>query len=107
MSFSERTSLGAYIAIARKKKSLSQKELAALILNEDYQPISPQYLNDIEKDRRQPSSQHLLSQFASVLELDLNYLDYLVGKFPQDVRERNLSPQQFEVAFTAFRKNLT
>ena len=61
---------GRAIAKARKKKGLSQKELAALIEREAGAPISPQYLNDIEHDRRSPSSDHLVSQFAE----DLNDL---------------------------------
>ena len=49
------TSLGRLIASARKDKQLSQKELAALVLKEDGEAITPQYLNDIEHDRRSPS----------------------------------------------------
>ena len=75
------TSFGRHIAEARKKLSLSQKELAACIKREeDGEPISPQYLNDIERDRRSPSSDHLIQQFAKVLAVDADYLHYLAGK---------------------------
>ena len=50
------TSFGRAVASARKEKQLSQKELAGLIRKEDGQTITPQYLNDIEHDRRSPSS---------------------------------------------------
>jgi transcriptional regulator with XRE-family HTH domain len=43
---------GEIVAQARKRKLLSQKELAALIKKEDGQSISAQYLNDIERNRR-------------------------------------------------------
>ena len=43
-------SFGEVVATARKAKGLSQKELAALITKEDGEPISPQYLNDLERD---------------------------------------------------------
>jgi transcriptional regulator with XRE-family HTH domain len=98
------STFGAYIAEARKALKMSQKELAAKILREeDGQPISPQYLNDIEHDRRNPSSDHLIQQFADVLNLKMNYLQYLVGKLPDD-RPKNLSVKEVEKAFMAFRK---
>ncbi len=47
---------GLAIAKARKAKGLSQKELAALVVkDEEGGAISPQYLNDIEHDRRSPT----------------------------------------------------
>jgi len=98
---------GAYIAEARKALQMSQKELAALIKREeDGQPISPQYLNDIEHDRRSPSSDHLIQQFADVLKLKTDYLHYLVGKLPDEIRRKNLSEKDVEKAFMAFRKTV-
>jgi transcriptional regulator with XRE-family HTH domain len=96
---------GTYIVEARKKRKMSQKELAAKIKREeDDQPISPQYLNDIEHDRRSPSSDHLIEQFALVLDLAPDYLRYLLGKLPDD-RRKNLSEREVEKAFMAFRKS--
>ena len=45
---------GTIISEARRAAGLSQKELAAKVKKEDGQPISAQYLNDIEHDRRNP-----------------------------------------------------
>jgi transcriptional regulator with XRE-family HTH domain len=45
---------GTLISEARRSKGLSQKDLAAKVKKEDGQAISPQYLNDIEHDRRNP-----------------------------------------------------
>ena len=58
---------GQYIADARKRAGLSQKDLAAKLQKEDGDSISPQYLNDIEHDRRNAPSEHLLDQLADLL----------------------------------------
>lgn len=103
---SDPTTFGKYIADARKALHMSQKELAQRILREeDQQPISPQYLNDIERDRRSPSSDHLIHQFAHVLKIDPDYLHYLAGKLPEEIRQKNLSEEAVKNAFMAFRKS--
>ncbi len=56
-------SLGEQITKDRKAKEMSQKELAGLVRKEDGQPISPQFLNDLERDRRRPSNQ-ILKKFS-------------------------------------------
>jgi transcriptional regulator with XRE-family HTH domain len=99
------STFGAYIAEARKALPLSQKELASKIRREENdEPISPQYLNDIERDRRNPTSDHLIHQFAKVLRIDADYLHYLAGKLPDEIRQKNLSEDIVKAAFTAFRK---
>jgi len=105
MTKAEPITFGGYIAEARKKLKMSQKELAARIKREeDGEPISPQYLNDIERDRRNPSSDHLIQQFANALDLSADYLNYLAGKLPDDLRQKNLSEKTVEAAFAAFRR---
>jgi len=105
MTKAEPTTFGSYIAKARKNLALSQKQLAEQVLREeDEQPISPQYLNDIERDRRSPTSDHLIRQFARVLKIDADYLHYLAGKLPDEIRAKNLSEEAVRAAFTAFRK---
>jgi len=96
---------GSYIAAERKKKAISQKELAARIMREeDGKPISPQYLNDIERDRRQPTSDHLIHEFASVLEVEVDYLFYLAGTLPKEAKEARLGPKEAVEAMSAFRR---
>lgn len=98
--------LGSVIADARKAKGWSQKQLAETISREDDSgSISPQYLNDIERDRRSPSSDHMVKEFAKALDLDPDYLHYLNGRFPETERRQKLSPQQFKSAMVAFRKS--
>jgi transcriptional regulator with XRE-family HTH domain len=95
---------GRAIADARKKIGLTQKELAAKVLKEEGIAISPQYLNDIERDRRSPSSDWMIQQFAQALDLDTDYLHYLNGRFPEPERQEKLTPEQFKARMLAFRK---
>lgn len=99
-------SFGRVLADARKKASLSQKELAAKIKKEDGQPISAQYLNDIEHDRRNPPSGHLLEQFAQELGTPVEYLYYWAGELPADLKGREADQQQVVAAYRAFRREL-
>jgi transcriptional regulator with XRE-family HTH domain len=96
---------GSHVAARRKELGLSQKELAAIILREeDQKPISPQYLNDIERDRRNPTSEHLINQFASALKEESDYLFYLAGTIPDDLRQKPRSKEEVVEFFAAFRR---
>lgn len=91
-------SFGTFIAETRKSKSQSQKELAVLL------GISPQYLNDIEHDKRSPSSPQLIEQIAVTLQIDPEYLSYLAGRVSEEVKEQKLDQATFQKAMVAFRK---
>jgi transcriptional regulator with XRE-family HTH domain len=99
---------GQIIAEARKALGISQKDLAAKIRKEDGEPISPQYLNDIEHDRRDPPSEFFIEQFAKHLKLSKEHLIAAAGRWPTDIRDKIASadPKAVEQAFTAFRKVL-
>jgi transcriptional regulator with XRE-family HTH domain len=99
-------SFGRTLADARRQAGLSQRELAARILKDDREPISPQYLNDLERDRRNPPSPTLLKQFAAALNLPTDYLDFLAGQLPDDLRSGNYAPEEVAAAFHAFRRSL-
>ena len=75
----EETTFGSAIADARKKKGWSLKDLCAKVLREDGDAISPQYLNDIEHDRRSPSSDRMVTQFAEALGLGDDVVVYPTG----------------------------
>ena len=62
----EPQTFGKYVSQTRKQLGLSQKQLAERIEREEGGPISAQYLNDIEHDRRSPSSDHMMQEFARV-----------------------------------------
>lgn len=102
------TSFGSLISSARKAAQLSQKELAAKILKEDGEAITPQYLNDIEHDRRSPSSDHLVKQFAKVLKVSPYALSAAAGMLAEDDRKlvQKSTPEQVVEALLAFRKAL-
>lgn len=104
----ESMSFGQAISKARKAKGMSQKELATLVVkDEDGGAISPQYLNDIEHDRRSPTSDHLIKQFAKVLDEDEGYLFVLAGKIPDDLRKSATNRDQVVSSFANFRKSIT
>jgi transcriptional regulator with XRE-family HTH domain len=97
------TTFGKAISTARKAKGWSLKELADKVLRDDGEPISPQYLNDIEHDRRSPSSDRLVKQFAEALDLDADWLYFLAGRFPEDIRGKKLTEKDVVHAMRAFR----
>ena len=100
----ENVTFGRAISNARKEKGWSLKDLASQVRREDRQTISPQYLNDIEHDRRRPSSDRMVQQFAEVLEIDRDWLYYLAGRFPEDVRQERYSEQEVRRRMVAFRR---
>ena len=99
---------GQVIAEGRKRLGISQKTLAANIKKEDGEAISPQYLNDIERDRRNPPSEYLIAQFAKELQLSKDYLLLAAGTIPKDIAARlsDSDPEKVDRAFRAFRKTI-
>lgn len=95
---------GEIISEKRKEIGLSQKELATKILKEDDQPISPQYLNDLERDRRNPPAEFLIEQFAKVLNVPSDQLYYSAGELAPDMKEADADEDLVVEAYTAFRK---
>ena len=63
----------------RNERQLDQKQLAASTLKEDRVPISPQYPNDIEHNRRNPPGEQIIHRFADTLHLEPDYLFFLPG----------------------------
>ena len=105
------TTLGGVISDARKKLGISQKGLAARIKRaEDDLPISAQYLNDIEHNRRVPGSDHMIAQFASALKLQESYLFFLANRVPAQLRNLNPNPDEVDrfvrEAAVAFRRDV-
>lgn len=100
----ENMSFGRLIADTRKQANMSQRELAAQIRKEDDEPISAQYLNDLERGRRNPPPDYLLRQFAAVLSIPLDVLYYYVGEIPEDLRDIQVDQDTIEKAYAVFRK---
>lgn len=97
---------GNLVSKTRKSKEINQKQLAELIKREDGEPISPQYLNDIEHDRRSPSSE-VIVQIATVLSLDADYLHFLAKKWPEDLATGSASPEEVRNLMVAFRRSIS
>ena len=74
--------LGAVIAAARKAKAWSLIQFGGAIGTQRAggKPVSPQFLNDVEHDRRMPS-EDLLEAMARVLQLDAEEVR-AVGRLP-------------------------
>ena len=97
---------GQAVAEARKENKLSQKQLASMILKEDGTPISPQYLNDIERDRRNPPGEFFIGQFAKVLGIPEEYFFFLANEIPPKYRSSSPNtPAQVQEAFRAFARS--
>jgi transcriptional regulator with XRE-family HTH domain len=95
--------VGQLIRTARERLGLTQKELAGRIRKEDGTPISSPYLNDIERDRRNPPAVPLLAQFAAELGLSAEYLYFLARAYPPDIARLEGTPEAVEAAWQAFR----
>lgn len=103
----EGVTFGQAISKARKALGLGQKELAARVMKEDETgALSPQYLNDIEHDRRSPSSGHLIRQFSVLLKIPEDYLFALARRLPDDLRTETSDPERVVAAFKSFRRTL-
>jgi transcriptional regulator with XRE-family HTH domain len=91
---------GELISSARKKKRLSQRELAAQI------GISGPYLNDIEHGRRNPPSGELAAKMATALGIPEDHLCAAAGSMPADVQRAAMvqDPEKFQKEFAAFRR---
>ena len=105
----EQNTFGGAVAAGRKRMRLSQKELALRILKEDGTPITPQYLNDIEHNRRSPTTDHMVAALAQALDENPEYFFVLAGKFqPEDIRRAAAAaPERVKEAMVAFRSALS
>jgi len=97
---------GDIIQDARVKAKLKQKELAACIIKEDGEHISAPYLNDIERNRRTPSSDHMIEQFSKVLKISPELLYYAAGKIPAWAYDYRVNEERVITAFEAFKLEL-
>ena len=101
----EEKTFGQIIRDCRQKLGMSQKELAEKIIKEDGKPISSQYQNDIEHDRRNPPGESLIRQYAGHLKLEIDYLLMAARILPDDIRKEALkNPDKADQLFKAFRK---
>lgn len=93
-------SFGTTISQTRKKIGLSQKDLATQI------GISPQYLNDIEHDKRSPDSDELIQRIAKELKIEPDVLYYQARKLPPNAKLADVPPERIVEAMKAFRQTI-
>ena len=98
------TTFGRAVGQFRKERGWSLIHLASQIVRENGKTISPQYLNDIEHDRRRPSSDHMIRQFADILGVDVDWLYYLTNQYPADLFRGGFSEEEFKKRMVAFRR---
>jgi transcriptional regulator with XRE-family HTH domain len=105
MTSEDAQTFGQVIARERKRKTWSLRELADRVPSEKGSPISPQYLNDIEHERRIPA-ELVIAGLAKAFGISKDYLFHLAGKLPPDIATKTASPDDIDAAYKAFRKSL-
>lgn len=98
--------LGQAIKEAREKNSLNQKQLAALITKQNGQSISAPYLNDIEHNRRTPTSDHIIKEFSRVLKIPAEILYFAARIIPPFLYQGRYDQERLPQAWEAFRRTL-
>ena len=89
--------LGEYIGQKRRALGITARQLAQLA------KVSDSYVSDLENDKRSASVEQMPA-LAAVLDLDADYLYFLKGVFPPDIRALNLSEVQVRSLFKSIRK---
>jgi transcriptional regulator with XRE-family HTH domain len=77
-----RMTFGQVLAEARRKHGWNLRKTAALVLKEDGEPITFQYLSELENDRRNPPSDYLIEQLANALQIPPAILYIKARRFP-------------------------
>lgn len=92
--------LGAYIKEARKRLGVTQRELSEIL------GISPTYLSDVENrtHRRRGLSRLMINRISTTLKVNEDYLLFLANRWPEDIKERNLSEKEFIARIELFRQ---
>jgi transcriptional regulator with XRE-family HTH domain len=103
---STQMTFGRIITLAREEASLNQKQLAALIKKENGVSISAPYLNDIEHDRRTPSSDYMINEFSRVLQIPVAVLYYAARRLPASAYKFRVDKERVIAAFEAFHREL-
>ncbi|MGO9605400.1 MAG: helix-turn-helix transcriptional regulator [Candidatus Binataceae bacterium] len=102
----KKKTFGEFLAQARAQSTFSQKDLAARLRKADGTPISAQYLNDIERDRRAPPSNELIQQIASLLGVAEDVLFHHAGRLSPDLAGASADQEELKAAYVVFRRAL-
>lgn len=94
---------GKVLRNARRSKSLPLSKVVTQIIKEDGTHISIQYLSDLEQGKRVSSQPYFIEQTAEILDIDVDWLYYLAGKFPMVEQEKRMSETDFKRSMRRFR----
>lgn len=94
---------GALVRTAREREGMTQKDLAALVLKSDGEPISRVYMGMIENGESLITSDMIIVHLSNALGLDCDYLWYLSGQLPLEERIHILSEDEFRHGMQGFR----
>jgi transcriptional regulator with XRE-family HTH domain len=97
--------LGKAVRERRLALGLTQPEFATRVRFEDGHSISATYLCLIEHGLYKPRG-HIIAEFARVLGVNPDVFFYLAGRVPPDVCEVDVTNEELEAAFGAFRRVL-
>jgi len=101
----EHPTFGRIIAEARRRAGLNLREAAKLIKKEDGESISFQYLSELENDRRNIPSDHIIDEIALAYKVSRNYLYYQAGRIPSDF-PKAVKEKQLDAIYREMRKKL-
>jgi transcriptional regulator with XRE-family HTH domain len=106
MQENDRETLGGVVSTRRKELGFTQKQVAQSVVKEDGTPITPQFLNDVERNRRRPSPL-VLQRLAEALKWsgeDADRLHYIARTLPPDIDLENVARDQWADGIKAFRR---
>lgn len=111
MTQGARKTFGQYVGWARREAGFNLRDMAALIKKEDGTSITNQYLSDIENDKRNPPSDHLIEQMAKVLgeyveEVTPEVLYLKARRVPPYIDSGSVDGHQARELYQAMRKKL-
>lgn len=88
---------GQTIKEKRQSLKLSLRQICQQVLNDDGDPISVSYLNDIEQSRRNAPSGAIIVQLAKVLTIDKDELLRIADKVDPELEQYLKNPKHVEL----------
>jgi len=106
MPVTEPLTLGGVVSARRKELELTQKQLAQRVVKEDGASITPQFLNDVERNRRRPSPL-VLQRLAEALGWsgdEADRLHFIARTMPPDIDLETVEQKSWAEGIKAFRR---
>jgi len=94
---------GIVLRNARLSKGLSLSYVSKHIIKDDGINISIQYLSDVERGGRLSCLPYFIEQASDILDIDVDWLYYLSGKFPMVEQDKRIPESEFKKRMKRFR----